>query len=93
MDPRLKKLRISTGVVKRCGKEKLSYRKEADMQRGKIEKMKTEGKDEADIKKMNEVIQKMNEVIHPHSNILVGNLRSMGHLAPEFDLHWFHEFF
>ena len=50
MDARLKKLRISTGVVKRCGKEKLSYRKEADMQRGKIEKMKTEGKDEADIK-------------------------------------------
>ena len=37
------------------------------MQRGKIEKMKTEGKDEADIKKMNEVIQKMKEVIHPHS--------------------------
>ena len=31
-DPRLKKLRISTGVVKRCGKEKISYRKEADMQ-------------------------------------------------------------
>ena len=55
MDPRLKKLRISTGVVKRCGKEKLSYRKEADMQREKIEKMKVEGKDEADIKKMNEV--------------------------------------
>lgn len=27
------------------------------MQRGKIEKMKTEGKDEADIKKMNEVMQ------------------------------------
>merc|ERR1712193_318677 len=57
MDPRLKKLRISTGVVKRCGKEKLSYRKEADMQREKIEKMKVEGKDEADIKKMNEVMQ------------------------------------
>ena len=55
MDPRLKKLRIQTGVVKRCGKEKLSYRKEADMQREKIEKMKADGKDEADIKKMNEV--------------------------------------
>ena len=56
MDPRLKKLRIATGVVKRCGKEKLSYRKEAEMQREKIEKMKLEGKEEADIKKMNEVI-------------------------------------
>ena len=57
MDPRLKKLRIATGVVKRCGKEKLSYRKEADMQREKIEKMKVEGKEEADIKKMNECMQ------------------------------------
>lgn len=55
MDPRLKKLKIATGVVKRCGKEKLSYRKEADMQREKMEKMKAEGRDEADIKKMNEV--------------------------------------
>ena len=54
-DPRLKKLRISTGVVKRCGKEKLSYRKEADMQKEKIEKMKTEGRDEIEIRKMNEV--------------------------------------
>ena len=57
MDPRLKKLRIATGVVKRCGKEKLSYRKEADMQREKIEKMKVEGKEEANIKKMNECMQ------------------------------------
>ena len=55
MDPRLKKLRIATGVVKRCGKEKLSYRKEADMQREKIEKMKNEGKEEIEIRKMNEV--------------------------------------
>ena len=60
MDPRLKKLRIQTGVVKRCGKEKLSYRKEADMQREKIEKMKADGKDEADIKKMNEVCPRLN---------------------------------
>jgi len=56
-DPRLKKLRIATGVVKRCGKEKLSYRKEADMQRDKIEKMKTEGRDEIEIRKMNECMQ------------------------------------
>ena len=32
-DPRLKKLRIKTGVVKRGGKEKLSYRKEANLQK------------------------------------------------------------
>ncbi len=55
-DPRLKKLRIQTGVVKRCGKEKISYRKEADQQRDKIEKMKADGKEEIEIRKMNEVI-------------------------------------
>ena len=55
MDPRLKALKIKTGVVKRTGKEKLSYRTEADQQKAKVEKMKAEGKDEADVKKMVEV--------------------------------------
>ena len=45
-DPRLKQLKIKTGVLKRVGKEKLSYRKEADQQKAKIEKMKEEGRDE-----------------------------------------------
>ena len=45
-DPRLKKLKIQTGVVKRCGKEKLSYRKEANQQKEKVEKMKAEGREE-----------------------------------------------
>ena len=39
-DPRLKQIKIKTGVLKRVGKEKLSYRKEADQQKVKIEKMK-----------------------------------------------------
>ena len=41
--------------MKRCGKEKVSYRKEADMQKGKVEKMKNEGRDDCEIRKMNEV--------------------------------------
>ena len=57
MDPRLRSLKIKTGVVKRTGKEKLSYRVEAEQQRGKITKMKADGKDEADIKKMGDVMQ------------------------------------
>ena len=56
-DPKLKKLRIQTGVVKRCGKEKLSYRKEANLQKEKLEKMKQEGKDDIQIKNMSEQIQ------------------------------------
>ena len=55
-DPvKIKAMRIKTGVVKRTGKEKVMYRKEADKEKEKIEKMKKEGKDDADIKKMTEV--------------------------------------
>jgi hypothetical protein len=55
-DPtRVKALRIKTGVVKRTGKEKIMYRKEADKEREKVEKMKKEGKDDADVNKMIEV--------------------------------------
>ena len=39
----------------KVGKEKLSYRKEADMQKAKLSKMKEDGKDEHDVKKMGEV--------------------------------------
>ena len=60
-DPlKVKALRIKTGVVKRTGKEKVMYRREADKEKEKIEKMKAEGKDEADIKKMTEVRQAEN---------------------------------
>ncbi|TRY61588.1 hypothetical protein TCAL_02140 [Tigriopus californicus] len=57
MDPRVKSLKIKTGVVKRCGKEKLSYRQEADQQKDKVEQMKKEGRDDAEVKKMIEVMQ------------------------------------
>merc|ERR1712013_874878 len=44
LDPRLKQIKIKTGVLKRVGKEKLSYRKEADMQKAKLDKMKEDGR-------------------------------------------------
>lgn len=56
-DPRLKTLKIKTGIVKRLAKEKVMYEKEADNQRNRIEKLKTEGKDEYDIRKQEEVLQ------------------------------------
>ena len=56
---KVKALRIKTGVVKRTGKEKVMYRKEADKEKEKIEKMKAEGKDDADIKKMTEVCTRL----------------------------------
>ena len=39
-DPRLKPIRIQTGVVKRLAKEKLSYQKEAAMLEEKLEAFK-----------------------------------------------------
>ncbi|XP_060522001.1 tubulin-specific chaperone A [Cylas formicarius] len=56
-DPRIKTLKIKTGVVKRLAKEKTVYEKEADQQRTRVEKFKAEGKDEHDIHKQEEVLQ------------------------------------
>ena len=45
-----KQLKIKTGILKRNKKDLAYYRKEYDAQKGKIEKMREEGKDESDIK-------------------------------------------
>ncbi|XP_063433754.1 tubulin-specific chaperone A-like [Mytilus galloprovincialis] len=62
-DPRVRQIKIKTGVVKRLTKEKLSYEKESEQQEAKIEKMKTEGKDEYDIKKQVEVLGECKQMI------------------------------
>ncbi|XP_030746051.1 tubulin-specific chaperone A-like [Sitophilus oryzae] len=56
-DPRLKTLKIKTGVVRRLAKEKTVYEKEANQQKNRVEKYKAEGRDEHDIKKQEEVLQ------------------------------------
>jgi tubulin-specific chaperone A len=56
-DPRNKQIKIQTGVVKRITKEKLMYEKEVKLTEDRIQRMKDEGKDEYDIKKMGEVLQ------------------------------------
>ena len=42
-DPRIKTIRIKTGVVKRLAKEKVMYEKEAEQQRERIQKLKDQG--------------------------------------------------
>ncbi|KAL3277175.1 hypothetical protein HHI36_012526 [Cryptolaemus montrouzieri] len=56
-DPRIRQLKIKTGVVKRLAKEKITYEKEADTQKQKIEKLKAAGNDAYDIRKQEEVLQ------------------------------------
>ncbi|XP_043278197.1 tubulin-specific chaperone A [Venturia canescens] len=56
-DPRLRTLKIKTGVVKRLAKEKISYEKESVLQRERVQKYKDLGKDGHDIRKQEEVLQ------------------------------------
>lgn len=56
-DPRVRQIFIKSGVVKRYAKEKQSYEKEAEKEKNRLEKFKSENRDEHDIKKQEEVIQ------------------------------------
>lgn len=56
-DPRLKTIKIKSGVVKRIAKEKVVYEREVEEQKEKIQKLKQQGKDEYDIRKQEEVLQ------------------------------------
>ncbi|XP_059062098.1 tubulin-specific chaperone A [Achroia grisella] len=56
-DPRLRQIKIKTGVVKRIAKEKVVYEKEAELQKNRIQKIKDEGQDEHNIRKQEEVLQ------------------------------------
>lgn len=85
-DPRIKTLRIQTGVVKRCGKEKLSYRKEANQQKAKLEKMKKEGRDDMEIKKMNEQMQESLMMIPDCHRKLEKAVKELKSLLEELDL-------
>lgn len=62
-DPRLRQIKIKTGVVKRLYKDKVMYEKEAKQQEEKVERMKTAGEDEYVLKKQNEVLQESRMMI------------------------------
>eukprot|EP00914_Ancora_sagittata_P015468 GHVO01030630.1.p1 GENE.GHVO01030630.1~~GHVO01030630.1.p1 ORF type:complete len:110 (+),score=20.84 GHVO01030630.1:120-449(+) len=63
----IKQIKIRTGVVKRIGKECIMYAKEVTKQEEHIEKMKTDGKDEYDIRKQHEVLEESRMMI-PDTN-------------------------
>lgn len=56
-DPRLRQIKIKTGVLKRITKEKIVYKKEIDQQKARIEKLRGEGKDEHVMRKEEEILQ------------------------------------
>nr|XP_042899123.1 tubulin-specific chaperone A [Parasteatoda tepidariorum] len=62
-DPRLKQIRIKTGVVKRLAKEKVMYEKEALKEKEKLEKMQASGEDSYLIRKQEEVMKESRMMI------------------------------
>ncbi|XP_039208748.1 tubulin-specific chaperone A [Crotalus tigris] len=62
-DPRIRQIKIKTGVVKRLAKEKVMYEKEAKQQEEKIEKMKVEDGENYAIKKQTEILQESRMMI------------------------------
>ncbi|KAF5899736.1 tubulin-specific chaperone A, partial [Clarias magur] len=62
-DPRIRQIKIKTGVVKRLAKEEVLYIKEAKQQEERIERLKAEAGDEYVIKKQMEVLQESRMMI------------------------------
>jgi len=62
-DPRLKTIRINTGVLKRVCKETQSYQKEVFDIQDKIQKMQAEGEDVYLIKKQDGLLQEAGSVV------------------------------
>jgi tubulin-specific chaperone A len=56
-DPRLRQMFIKSNVLKRYAKEKVSYEKETEKEKNRLQKFKDEQRDEHDLKKQEEVIQ------------------------------------
>ncbi|XP_068609008.1 tubulin-specific chaperone A [Brachionichthys hirsutus] len=62
-DPRIRQIKIKTGVVRRLVKEEASYKTEAKQQKEKVERLKTEEADKYVIKKQVEVLQESEMMI------------------------------
>ncbi|KAF6207782.1 hypothetical protein GE061_016230 [Apolygus lucorum] len=62
-DPRIKTIKIQTGVIRRLTKDKISYEKESEIQTGKVQKYKEEGQEEHYVKKQEEVLQESKSMV------------------------------
>lgn len=62
-DPRIRQIKIKTGVLKRLTKEKTVYEKEIDQQKARIERLRGEGKDEHVLRKEEEILQESQMMI------------------------------
>ncbi|XP_062411029.1 tubulin-specific chaperone A [Sardina pilchardus] len=86
-DPRIRQMKIKTGVVKRLAKEEVLYIKEAKQQEEKIERLKAEASDEYLIKKQIEVLQESRMMIPDcHRRLVTAHADLLQLLENEVDL-------
>ncbi|KAM4634656.1 tubulin-specific chaperone A [Polymixia lowei] len=86
-DPRIRQIKIKTGVVKRLAKEKDMYIKETKQQEEKVENLKKEAGDEYVIKKQMEVLQESKMMIPDcHRRLMTAHADLLQILETEEDL-------
>ncbi|XP_056288912.1 tubulin-specific chaperone A [Pseudoliparis swirei] len=62
-DPRIRQIKIKTGIVRRLAKEKLCYMTQATQQEEKVERMRVEKEDEYVLRKQIEVLQEAHMMV------------------------------
>ncbi|KAJ0012912.1 hypothetical protein NQD34_017246 [Periophthalmus magnuspinnatus] len=86
-DPRIRQIKIKTGIVKRLAKEEVSYINEAKQQEEKVEQLKAEAGDEYMIKKQVEVLQESRMMIPDcHRRLAIAHADLSQFLETEEDL-------
>lgn len=86
-DPRIRQIKIKTGVVRRLTKEKVMYITEAKQQEEKIERLKAEQTDEYVVKKQMEVLQESKMMIPDcHRRLAMAHAELLQLLDAEEDL-------
>ncbi|XP_013885352.1 tubulin-specific chaperone A [Austrofundulus limnaeus] len=86
-DPRIRQMKIKTGIVKRLAKEEVAYKTEAKKQEDKVERLKAEGEDEHVIKKQMEVLQESRMMIPDcHRRLAVAHADLLQFLESEEEL-------
>ncbi|XP_070706699.1 tubulin-specific chaperone A [Pempheris klunzingeri] len=86
-DPRVRQIKIKTGIVKRLAKEEIAYKNEAKQQEEKVERLKAEAGDDYVIKKQMEVLQESRMMIPDcHRRLTIAHADLLQLLETEEDL-------
>ncbi|KAI9017037.1 tubulin binding cofactor A-domain-containing protein [Gaertneriomyces semiglobifer] len=80
----LRKIKVQTGAVKRIGKDLSYYEQEAEKQQERIKKLVTEGADEHDVRKQEEVLEETNQMLPESRQRLATAQKALRELLDKF---------